>query len=56
MGARHKLNRAALNGALIVGAIFGAIAQSWLVFFVAAGLGVILSFVGGDFRPTKRGG
>jgi hypothetical protein len=55
MGARQKLNRAALNGALLVGAFFGLVSQSWLVFLVATGLGAILALVAGDIRPTRRG-
>lgn len=54
MGARQKLNRAALNGVLLAGAILGAASQSWTVFLVATGLGIVLALIAGDIRPNQR--
>lgn len=55
MNARQKLNRAALNGCLLVAGIIGALAGSWLVFGVALAVAAVLAFHAGDIRgPRKR--
>lgn len=51
MGARHKLNQAALNGCLIAGGLVGLLSRSWLVFFIATAVLVGLSLHGGEIRP-----
>ena len=55
MGARQKLNSAAIMGSLIVAAFFGGLSDSWLVFFVAALILIGLSLHSGDIRPGKKG-
>jgi len=54
MGARHKLNIAYLNGALIVAALVGGLADSWIVFLITAGIGVVLSLAAGEIRFGRR--
>ncbi len=54
MGARQKLNQAALNGCLIVGGGIGFASRSWLVFFIASAVLAGLSLHGGDIRPKPR--
>ena len=54
MGARTKLNQAYLNGALIVAAAIGLLAQSWTVFIIAALIGIGLSLYAGEIRPRGR--
>ena len=41
MGARKKLNAANFNGCLLISGLFGAAAESWLVFFM-----LMIVFVG----------
>jgi hypothetical protein len=52
--ARRKLNVAYLNGILLVAAVSGLIAESWIIFAlvlaVLAGGGVY----GGEIRPSPR--
>jgi len=48
--ARHKLNAAHVQGAIIVAGILGALTESLLVFLIAlAGL-LIAAFLAGDIR------
>jgi hypothetical protein len=54
MGARHKLNSAAVNGALIIGGLVGAISGSWLVFGVCAAVLVATSIYNGNIRGRRR--
>lgn len=54
MGARQKLNRAAINGCLIIAGLFGAACGSWLVFSVALALAIVLALSDGDIRPKAR--
>lgn len=56
MGARQKLNQACLNGALIVAAVIGLVAQSWAVFWIALALGIGSSLCGGNIRTGPRRG
>lgn len=58
MGARQKLNQAAINGCLIVGGLVGLFSQSWLAFFIATTVLAGLSLHGGEIRPnpTERSG
>jgi hypothetical protein len=48
--ARDKLNVAYFNGAVLIAAIFGAIAGSWLVFFLVLGLLVVGGLMAGNIR------
>lgn len=54
MAARPKHNQAYLNGAVVLAALVGFVAQSWTVFFVATAIGVFGSMVGGDVRLNQR--
>lgn len=57
MGARQKLNSAALNGCLLVAGMIGAISGSWLVFGIALAAAMALSLGSGEIRtrPRRRG-
>ena len=56
MGARTRLNSLYLIGVLMVAAIIGGVAQSWIVFLVVAGVLTSLLVHGADIRftPTTR--
>ena len=56
MTARHKLNVAFVNGALIVAGVVGLAFQSWLVFLVVAVVLVVGALYTGDVRqrPKRR--
>ena len=56
MGARQRLNSVYLIGVLMVAAVIGGIAQSWIVFLVVAGVLTALMVHGADIRftPTTR--
>lgn len=54
MGARQKLNRAYVNGALVLAAVVGAATQSWLVFWVAALAAAGSSLYSGEIRLHGR--
>ena len=48
MGARQKLNAANFNGCLLISAIFGTAAESWLVFFM-----LLTVFVGAAYHQKS---
>lgn len=52
MGARQKLNQAALNSCVIIGGLAGVLSRSWLVFFIATAVLVSLSLHSGEIRPN----
>ena len=54
LGARHKLNSIYFCGSVAVAGIIGAVADSWMVFFIAAGLLIAGSLSDGGIRPNKR--
>jgi hypothetical protein len=54
MGARQKLNAAYVEGGLIVAALLGALAGSWIVFAAAAAVLIGLGLHGGEIRPRSR--
>ena len=54
MGARHKLNSAALNGALIVAGLVAFVTQSWVAFCIAAVALLATAVHSGDIRWTRR--
>ena len=56
MGARTRLNSVYLTGVLLVAAIIGGVAHSWIVFLVVAGVLTSLLVHGADIRftPTTR--
>ena len=56
MGARTRLNSLNLIGVLLVAALIGGSARSWIVFLVVAGVLTAVLVYGGDIRssPTPR--
>jgi hypothetical protein len=54
MGARTKLNRAFFNGCAIVTGLIGMCSQSWLVFFIALVIALLLAIAAGDIRLTPK--
>ena len=50
MSARHKLNRANLNGALLLGLVFGWMYQSFSAFLLATIFFVASAWYAGDIR------
>lgn len=54
MNARRKLNIANINGALLIGAVIGAITGSWTVFLLTLAAIVVSEVYLGDIRPSKR--
>ncbi len=54
MGARQRLNSLYLLAILIVAAIIGGSAQSWLLFLISAAVMTVLMIHGGDIRPTPQ--
>jgi hypothetical protein len=50
MGARHKLNKVAVQGSLIVGALVGLVTESNLVGLIAIGALLVLCVFAGDIR------
>jgi hypothetical protein len=56
MGARQKLNQSYFCGSLLVAALVGWAAQSWLVFMVALAVLVGFNLYCKEIRPAKRDG
>lgn len=54
MNARRKLNIANLNGAVLIGIVLGAIADSWTVFLLTVAAIVASEIYTGEIRPTDR--
>lgn len=54
MGARHKLNKTAVQGALIISSLIGLATESWFVCLVAAAVLIALSVSSGDIRLEGR--
>ena len=54
MGARNKLNVAVFNGCAIVAGLIGVFSQSWLVFFIALIVALLLAIADDDVRLTPR--
>jgi hypothetical protein len=50
--ARAKLNVSYFNGCLFVAAVFGLIAESWLVFVAAMALSIACGIYSDDIRPV----
>lgn len=55
MGARQKLNHAAINGCALLAAAIGMLSGSWLVFAIAVAVAVALCVFSGDIRLKPRG-
>lgn len=54
MGARQKINVAAVNGCLFLAVLVGLLTQSWLAFGMALVVLIGLAFHAGDIRPNRR--
>ncbi len=54
MSARHKLNQAYVQGAMVIAGFVAASAQSWTLFMVLTGILIALSLHSGDIRPRSR--
>jgi len=54
MGARTKLNSVHVCGSLAIAGIIGALADSWIVFVIAATILISCSVSDGGIRPTRR--
>ena len=50
MTAKHKLNAAFIQGALVIAAVFGILAGSWLVFLITAGILIAMNLHDGSIR------
>ena len=50
MTAKHKLNAANINGALLIGAVFGILAGNWIVFLIVACLLISSGLHDGSIR------
>lgn len=54
MGARQKLNRAYVNGAVVCGAIVGLVTESWVWFTLICLACLIGSCYGGEIRTDGK--
>ncbi len=54
MGARTKLNQAYFNGSLIIAAMVGLVAQSWLLFFLALAVLLASNLYLQEIRPRQH--
>jgi hypothetical protein len=54
MGARHRLNAAAINGVLLVAGLVALLTGSWIVFAVIAIALVATALHAGDIRLRSR--
>lgn len=54
MSARHKLNSAAVQGALVVGGLVGAVTGSWTACFLCAAVLVVTAIHSGGIRSGRR--
>ena len=50
MGAKHKLNGAAFNGAMLLAALVGGLTGSWEIFLIALGLMLVSALIAKDIR------
>ena len=55
VGARQKLNSAAIMGSVILASGLGYLSESWVVFMIAIVILLVLSWYSGDIRKGKRG-
>jgi hypothetical protein len=55
MNARHKLNLAYVNGALVIGGVVGMVTESWTLFWLSLVVVVIIHLGSGAIRPERRG-
>ena len=52
--SRHKLNAAAIHGALLVAGLIAAVTQSWTIFVVLLVILLTTAVISGDIRLTGR--
>jgi hypothetical protein len=50
LGAKNKLNAAAINGSLIFAGVIGIATESWGIFLIAFLIFLATSFIAGDIR------
>ena len=53
MSARKKLNTAYVGGSLVMSAVFGLLAESWLVFVIVLIVVLAFHFYEGNIRIDK---
>ncbi len=53
MRARTKLNQAYFNGSLLIAALVGLVAQSWLLFLLALTVLLAWNLVCQEIRPRR---
>jgi len=51
MSARHKLNTAYFQGAVVLAGVVGFATASWKIFFLTLAVLIVGSIYGGDIRP-----
>jgi hypothetical protein len=54
VGARQQLNRAFVNGSLLLAAVVGALTGSWLIFGLSLAALVVGNLYAGAIRPSRR--
>lgn len=54
MGARQKINRAAINGCLLAAGVLGYLSGSWLVFIASLAVTLALAWHAGDIRMRRK--
>ncbi len=50
MTAKHKLNSAFVNGALVTAAVLGVLSESWVVFLLVAAVLIAGNIMDGSIR------
>ena len=53
MSARHKLNTAYFQGAIVIAGVVGLATASWKIFFLALAVLMAGGLYGGDIRPRS---
>ena len=53
MSALKKLNLAYATGSLLIGALIGAVTESWWVFALAVAVLLTLNLLRGEIRPPR---
>lgn len=54
VGARQKINRAAINGCLLAAGVLGYLSGSWLVFIASLAVTLALAWHAGDIRMRRK--
>ena len=53
MNARHKLNLAYVNGALVIAGVLGMLAKSWPLFWLSLIVVIVTQLGSGGIRPRR---